>query len=77
LTETILNLENLPPTTKITGKCKAIIDNSYDITVANEEHFKVDINFICNLNAANTTGFVPFSVLLNNDIEVQLLTRSL
>jgi len=63
LIEAIPSLKSVPPTTKVTGKCKALDDNSYNMTVANEKQFKVDINFTCSLDAANMTGFAQFSVL--------------
>jgi hypothetical protein len=70
-------LKPLPPTTQVTGKCKAQNDNSYNMTVANERQFRVDINYSCTLDMSNVTGFAQFSVITTSYVDVQLLTRTL
>lgn len=77
LTEAIPSLKVLPPNTPVTGKCKALNDASYNLTVASEKQFRIDVNFSCSLDMINGTGFVQFSTVTSSYIEVQLLTRTL
>lgn len=77
LAEAIPSLKVIPPTTPITGKCKALNDASYNLTVASERQFRVDINYSCSLDMANATSFAQFTVVTSSFVDVALLTRTL
>lgn len=77
LAEAIPSLKTLPPTTPVSGKCKALSDSSYNMTVANEKQFRVDINYSCSLDMTGVAGFAQFTVVTTSYVDVQLLTRSL